>query len=691
MTSKQIDWLKRYGFFAVPLFFYCFTVGHYIGFGDTALLVNDMQRVGIESHVNNHPLTVLTGVVFNAIFPFQEIALRANLVSVFYGTLTVFIFYLLLVAEVGSFLSAALGASLLMVCHSMWWHSTIVENYAATSFLNVLCLYFWRKLERTNDTKWLYVLCAVAGLGIFNHVQMSFVCLGVVVTGVMIGREQKKLIKVVGNCAGAAVAGLLPWLFLIVRDTGRTGSFVTTVKGAFVGSFENTFFGGAFLSSIFDTSYVLWFQSPTLYMVALGALGIYVVYKQAPRSASFWGMMTPLVVNSVNFCFYPTWDKFAFLLLSFVILHFFASVALHHWLEAAAKVPLVRNAAYAYWAVSLVLPPYLYANIPTWGLDPRSTWNSRYNNTYSENSYFQSEFIVNPNKRGYDDVDRFAKLLFAKLPPNATFLDDDSRTYYPLADYYQKHYKIRQDVTTLLVNSWGIANWGLQSDTLADIITKAYYLDKPFYAISNKAPIAGFIMEAQRKVPEIELVKFYLDEHRWVYRLVTQSEVAGQRKIAAQDLPWISTLNVTSPRGYFDLAPKDIVFFSTGSSTLQSMSTFLGKWHGSDQLFFNGEKPGANLEFYLKSKEARTVELTFWMTAAPDFAKVRIDVFPANSQATADMYESSVQPTKITLSDVKLNPGINQIRLTVLEKNARSSGYHVGIDGIEYRTTAVSK
>ncbi len=689
MNQKWITALKRYGFLVVPALFYIATVGHYIGFGDTALLVNDIQRGGIESHVNNHPLTVVTGMVFKVLLPFHELALRANLVSVFYGSLTIAVFYLLLIAEFGSVIMAAWCATLLMVCHSMWWHSTIVENYAATSFLTVLCLYCWRQLDTTKEKKWLWTLCSIAGLGIFNHVQMSFICVGVVVTGVMIGRRDKALFGVVSRCAGFAALGMLPWLTLIVRDTARVGSFQTIIKGAFVGSFKDTFFGGSLSASFFETLYVMWFQSPTLYLAGLGAFGIYLAYRRTPRSPSFWGVISAFSINTINFCFYPTWDKFAFLLMSFVFLHYFASLAVNHCFRLLNNRPLAKNAGYAYLTLSLLMPPYLYGNLAKWGSNPSSVWASRYNNNYSENSYYQSEFIINPNKRGYDDVDRFAKLLFAKLPPNATFLDDDSRTYYPLADYYQKHYGIRPDVSTLLVNSWGFANWGLGSDTLADIITKAYYLDKPFYAISNKAPISGFMAEAQKRVPEIELVKFFIGESRWVYRLVTQSEVTTARKLAVQDLPWINTLNVTAPKGYFDLAPKDIVFFSTGTSQTQNMKSFTGKWHSDDQLFFNGEKPGSNLEFYLKSKDSRTVALSFWMTSGPDFAKVRIEIFPGQAEATVDLYETTVQPTKIKISEVSLAPGINQVKITILEKNPRSSAYHFGVDGIEYSTTAM--
>jgi len=685
MSENTKSLLKRYGFLILPPLFFLATMGKKIGFGDTALLVNDIQRGGLESHVNNHPLTVATGVIFNALIPAEELAVRANLVSVFYGSLTLMAFYLLLLTYLGSITSAIIGSSLFMVCHSMWWHSTVVENYAASSFLTVLCLYCWSRLEQTDDRKWLYYLCGFAGLGVFNHVQMGFVCLGVLVTGVLLAKRDNDFKKVILGCGGAAAVGLSPWLYLLIRDAIRLKSFSTAVKGAFVGSFQDTFFGGSFWSSIGDTAYTLWFQSPTFYMTAFGIAGIWLAFRQDKKNPVLIGIMVPLAINFVNFTFYPTWDKFAFLLQSFVIVHFFASRAMHYaigTLQGRGLAPL----AYGYAVLSLLVPPFLYENIATWGLDAKSAFHTRYNNNYSENVYFQSEFIVNPDKSRYDEVDKFAKALFDKLPKNATFLDDDSRTYYPLADYYQKHYKVRQDVSILLVNSWGIANWGLGTETVADIITKAYYLDKPFFTVSKKHPIAGFIVQAQKKVPDIDFVKFPLDGDRWVYRLITQSESKSERKIAMEDLSWVKSQTLTAPSGYFDLSLDDIVYFSTGTFQMQKMGTFLGKWRGGDQLFFSGEKPGANIEFYLKSKEERNVDLTLWLTAAPDFGKVKIEVLPSHSEVTVDLYESAVQPTKITLPNVTVSEGVNQVRMTVLEKNARSTGFHLGIDGIEYVT-----
>jgi len=620
-----------------------------------------------------------------------DMAHRANFVSVLFGSLTVATFYLVLVLEFGLGLTAIAGSLLLMVSHSLWWHSTIVENYTTSAFILTLCLLAWRQFARTQNRRWLLTLCAFAGLGIFNHVQMGFVCLGVALTGVLYARRTSSWRTTIPLCGAAASVGLLPWLFVLFRNYAQEGRFLQTLKGAFVGSFSDTFFGGAVFPSMYDTSFVFWFQSPTFYLLAFGVAGIVYLYRDSEHDRSgFWGMIAPFVLNTINFCFYPTWDKFAFLLVSFVLLYFFAAFTLQRLVHASRGSRQKRILLLGYLTLSLLLGPYLHTHIATWGLDPKSIWHGRYNNSYSANAYFQSDFVVNPYKRHFVEVDKFARLLFAKLPPDATFLDCDSRTYYPLADYFQQILGLRPDVAILLVNSWGIANWGLGSGELTKQILAAYELDKPFFAISNMAPIHGFMRKAQEREPEIELVKFPLDDEHWVYRLLSKKEKRAQdRPIDFDKSPLFKPSRIQAPRGYFDLSPEHVAFLNSGKAVQQDLSAYEGKWHSQDHLFFEGEKAGSSVDFYLITKDKRTVDLTFWLTAAPDFGIVKAKMFPAMANATEDLFAHSVQQAKIQFRDLHLTPGPHRIQFTVIGKNPKSSNYHFGVDGIEYTTLKI--
>ena len=683
MTSSRTASIRENAFLLVPPIFYFYTMCRTIGFGDTALLINDMMRLGLSSHVNNHPFTVLTGWLFIHLLPFSELAYRANFVSAVYGSVAICAFYLLLREEFRSLRTAVFGSVLLMLCHSMWWHSTIVENYAASAFLTA-CLLLWRKFERTKNESWLYGLCAVAGFSLFNHIQMGFVCVGVLVTALLHANRSGHWGRTVGRCAVAAACGMLPWLLLVVRDAAGTGSFEIALQGALVGRFSGTFFSGSLWPSLYDTAYLFWYQSPACYLLAFGLVGIGIAFHREKNTVSLWGMLTAFLLNTVTFAFYPTWDKFAFLLQSFVILHYFAAWALDCAFEVSKSRRAMQGLLWIYLGVAVVLPPWLYANLATWGLDAESVWHWRYNNLYAANAYFQSEFIVNPDKHNFREVASFASKLFERLPRNAVFLDDDSRTYYPLADYFQKYYHQRPEVSVVLVNSWGMEDWGLSKAAMTKMIVDAYRQDLPFFAISLGNPLADFIRAAMREVPRLAFVKFPLDDHTWVYRLVTQREYAA-RALSTPILPEdIRAGEIAGLAGYIDLDERHIAFLDNAQPLQQDMKSFIGSWHADDQLFFSTDKLGAGADFVLHTNAAVRADLTFHFTAAPDYAIVQVELFPSGATGQVNLYSPTVEPRELTLRDVDLAAGANRVRIRMVDKARESSGLKFGVDGIEY-------
>jgi hypothetical protein len=684
MTARQRI-LVEHPFLLVPPALYLFTVAPTIGFGDTAILIDAIQRRVVTAHVNNHPLTVLAGIVLGALLPLDDLALRANLVSALFGSLAVTGFYWIVHREVGSRTTATAAAAALAVSHSMWWHSTVVENYAASAFLFVVALGLWQRLDRTGEGRWLYALCAVGGLSVLNHVQMSFVCVGIAVTGLLHAAARVSgRGKVIAACGLGATVGLLPWLVLVLRDAARVGSMAVALRGAFVGSFAGTFFSGQALPSLLDTAYLFWFQSPAFPTAILAAWGVGATLRRAPRNPRAWGLVTAFLLNTATFAFYATWDKFAFLLVSFVNCFFLASLGLHDLLTRLEARPWARRAILAWAALAVVVAAGLYGSIASWARDPGSIWHARYGNRYSENLYFQSEFVVNPSKRGYREVERFATLLFEKLPPGAIFLDDDSRTYYPLADYYQRYYHRRPDVSVVLTNSWGIPDWGLGADAVAALMVRAFHLDKPFFTATLQAPTAQLVAQARRHAP-IEFARFDLEPGRWVYRLIPSSErrPAGVPGPGPESLSGFEPLRLDGPAGYLDLSLRHVLFAVLAEPVMQDMRPFGRGWHGDDQLFLGSSRPGGSVELALRSAEGGRLALALYLTAAPDFGVLEVEV--GGLTARIDLYDPSVQPLTYRLPEVTVAPGLTRMVIRIADKNPRSSGYKAGLDGLGFR------
>ena len=135
----------RHPFLLLPLLFYYRTSAPGIGSSDTALMVEEMKRLDLSTHANHHNLTLLVGRLF-LMAPGDDPARLANLASVLLGTLAIVLFYFVVFRRTGSRLVSAASAAALMVSHSMWWHSTIVEAYAWNAILVVVALGLLQRL-----------------------------------------------------------------------------------------------------------------------------------------------------------------------------------------------------------------------------------------------------------------------------------------------------------------------------------------------------------------------------------------------------------------------------------------------------------------------------------------------------------------------------------------------------------------
>ncbi|MCX7009672.1 MAG: DUF2723 domain-containing protein [Kiritimatiellaeota bacterium] len=171
-SARQRDcWLMA----GVALLFYGATVSHHLLLPDSAILIDAMRKPEISSNACAHNLTDLLGWLFQQL-PFSNLALKGNLVSVFCGAALMGLFHALLRALALPRLVAVFGTLVLMVSHSMWWHSTIVENYALSNAFLVVCLLLATRAAE-EPRRW-YLMCFLAGLAMFNHLQNGALAIG---------------------------------------------------------------------------------------------------------------------------------------------------------------------------------------------------------------------------------------------------------------------------------------------------------------------------------------------------------------------------------------------------------------------------------------------------------------------------------------------------------------------------------
>lgn len=572
----------------VAAVFYGLTVSRVIGSGDTALLVDGIADLTISTHVNNHNLTVVTGWLVSHL-PGSR-AFLANFTSTVLGVVAIGLFWRALASVFRSRLTVWVTTLAVVVSHSMWWHSTTAEVYAANAVLVSAALWLLARYQREGDARTVLGLFVVSGFAFFNHVQLGII--GVAATWLMAvrffvetPREQRSLpagLRWFLTCSAWFLVGFLPYLLTFVKDARASGSWQRTLKAATGGDFQTLMFKGTFWDGLRETAYLLWMQFPTPFLACVLA-GAYFAWKRWGWRRSLPGLAGMFAVNTHFFMHFNTWDRFAFLLPSFLSLAFVGAFAVDEavtFVRAPAR-PVWWRALGAAAVVSIVIvPPWLYANLARWGSDSRSVWYDRYSNRYSWHLYDHASYVTNPDKHDYREFDTFGRALFDKLPPNAIFFDDDSRAYYQLK-YFQRFEKLRPDVDVRVVNSWGFSNWGDSPDAFVLWLERAHGRNLPLFLATTGVPFDGFLRHAtevrrsrvQRglpPLPEFRFVPFTFREGKWVYRLVTASE-AGAPILAS--IASVLPQGLDVGRGFDRGAPELLTEFASGSAVMARFRT----------------------------------------------------------------------------------------------------------------------
>jgi len=121
-----------------------------------------------------------------------------------------------------------------------------------------------------------------------------------------------------------------------------------------------------------------------------------------------------------------------------------------------------------------------------------------------------------------------------------------------------------------------------------------------------------------------------------------------------------------------------------GNIEVQGMEGWEGTWSGDNQLWWLPQAAGARLTLTVNAPEAKEYELVGYFTQAKDYGDVRVYVNGAAEALPTVVrgYSENVRPSgPISLGRVPLKAGANTIELEVAGKDARSSGYLVGLDG----------
>lgn len=203
------------GLFLFAFFVYLKTAAPTITFSDSGDFITCAYTLGI-AHPTGYPLWTMLGHL-SCYLPLANIAFRVNLFSGLFGALTVAIAYFLFLKL---HLRRVVCVCLTLVytfSTTLWKVSVIAEVYALYAFFAALTLFLlilWRE-KRLN--KFLYLAAFVYGLGLTNHLLITFLMPGILyflwITDKRVFLDIKQFSKVVACMS----IGLVPYIYLPIR------------------------------------------------------------------------------------------------------------------------------------------------------------------------------------------------------------------------------------------------------------------------------------------------------------------------------------------------------------------------------------------------------------------------------------------------------------------------------------------
>lgn len=552
----------QYVFFLVPALLYYLTACRTPEWVDATLVLSNATRPALSSWVDTHSLFNLLGYLWLKLFSRQDVYFHLVLLAGIFGALSVYFIYRTVLELTSEVISAGIAALVLMVSHSLWWHSTTLTINTLISAITALMLFFIARYERTKKPIFLYMAAFFWGLGCCNHVLMGlFILAFVVLLIASIVRRQPHVGRYLAIAVLCFLAGLAFYLFLFIRDVRENlllqvnlgqQSFLARVWQAFQTTFDAAT-GGKFkalmftrdmpaeLKSFWRFTFFFWcvynFPSPALVM---GLYGLWEFSRKRAFRFTFFFFSTAILALAVWSANYFVWDMYKFALPVFVLFSIPVGLAAERLLRAPR---VIRVIFLALLMPMLLLPGFIYSWMPAWY--HAGGFFQRYFNSYPQISWTSHtwdpvEYIVNTNKRGYDKVERYAKALFAVLPQGAHFLNSDSRSDYPLRFYYRDLHGIRTDVeyhslfSPFLTASEGLSAACELKELLGRgepvysasilypekvVLDQLYLLNDPSRSLESLQRLTADAYVRSFPRVDIQQIVLFPEEQIWIYRL----------------------------------------------------------------------------------------------------------------------------------------------------------------------------
>jgi hypothetical protein len=425
-------------------FLYLNTLAPTVVWGDSAKLATFVNDVELKVRLEYHPLHTLLGQLFNSL-PIGHCAYRLNLMSAFFGALTIGLLYLVLMRWTRLCIAALGGALALTVSHVFWLLSVITESYTLFTFLLAMMLWLMTLWDEKKENYLLYLAAFTFGISLSNNLLMPFFLPGFVYF-YFSAQNRPHLTKynwlfiLLSSGLGASILIGLGLKSLLM---GGQDLFDLVAMGPFKRYYRSP------AKILFETiryPLYLMYQFPIIGF-AVGLFGAWSQIESHSERRKLCFLLILLLANIVFASGYMRQKQFFLMIGSFVVFSIWIGIgisALSSW--AHRRGPKYKAIGY-FTVLSITLVPVIfYFCMPTivkkYNLDlvkARSL-------SYRDNTRF---FLV-PAKHNEYGAERFGKEVFLIAAPKSIIIAD----FTPIAvlRYYQKVHKMRKDVWLKLID-----------------------------------------------------------------------------------------------------------------------------------------------------------------------------------------------------------------------------------------------
>lgn len=457
LTRKGV--IRPAVFFLIPALFYGFSAARSPLWLDATLILDSARNLTLSAWVNIHNLFNVLGFLWLKIFFLMDPCHALALLAALFGALTVLFFYLIFLEFHKGPLFPTAAALAVMLSHSLWWHSSIIEVYTLNAFLISLMIFALVRWEAGEKPEYLPLAFGALGLGVSNHVLMGlFVpAFFVMLLWNRLLRRRRIGFKILLISLLCLAAGGALYALVFFRDVaGNMNSAV-----GFFEAFGRTWLkatGGEFRNYMFTENLspqelrfwrwnypFLWLMNFPSAAVILGFYGLIRWLRDRHFSGTLLFLLIAMAVQIVWSANYFIWDMFAFSMPVYLMFGVFVGYGLIKLAESGRGGRIL-----AYIAVpTFIIPLFLYPALSRSGGEGTAV--RKYFNHYevvpTVRPVWDPEFyIINPWKGGYNEVELVIEPLLERLPEGAVLLVGDPTVDFPLRYYYRPVLERRPDI-----------------------------------------------------------------------------------------------------------------------------------------------------------------------------------------------------------------------------------------------------